>query len=523
MAGTVQTFLKVLIGANTKGFRKDMSEGEKAVQKFASETRGALNKFAEVFGVDLEGMRKQSKGFIDSLNNMGKGLKAASIGTTGLSTALKILKVALLATGIGALIVVLGSLATYFTKSESGSKALRSEMAQLKAVGEVLIDRFAMLGKSLVMLWQGRAVEGSVVAKNALIGIGKALQNASIQAKLLSDTMYDLEYAERQFNVTSSEQEIKLEELRLAARDLDLTASERLKNLVAAGAIEKKINKEALALASERILAAQITLQIDEDDKDAKDALAQAYVNYNNMVKQSIVFDRQLTREKNALVKEIKSENEAQLEALRTMKEANQLSKVGVNIKPEIPGMNDLRPYTGTMVTSLGEVSDEMKDMYSATEQSIENVAMGFGEWVGAFSSGLAGFRGMRQLVGNAFGDMLIQLGQVAIRTGIGIEAIKKALSNPFTAGIGTIAVGAGLVAFGSSIKGSIAQINNARSAAGSGSYPASSMGGSATFGSLSQSARGKLLIEGNVKLTLSGSDLKALLDNENARIEIIT
>jgi hypothetical protein len=527
MAGTVQTFLKVLIGASTKGFKKDMDDGEKAVQKFASETKSALDKFAEVFGVDLDEARKKTKALGEGLSTLGKGFTASAVGTTGLTKALQILKMALISTGVGALVVALAGLAAYFTQTEKGAKQLSTALAQIKAVAHTVLNNLLAVGEGVikVMVWKFKDGWGKI--KEGFKGFGRDILDAAEGAKRLSKAMYELAEIERNYNIYASEQNILLEEYRLKARDIDLSAQERLNSLLAAAKIEKKINEEGLNIAAEKIANAQLALSLDSDLKENKDALAAAYINYNNLIAQSIIFDRTLTREKNTLIKEIKAE-------LAALKEANEITKIGgVGFSIAKPDTSKLLGAAGQMqgaTKQIGEITsglsganDELRAMNATIEDSIGNLASGFGEWMGAFSAGLANFRDARQLVGSAFGDMLIQLGQISIKAGIGIEAIKMAFSS--LGGVGAIAIGTALIAFGSSIKGSIAQINNARSAASAGYGSASSMatGGGSLFYNNSTQSRTKLVIDGTVTLKLAGADLLAILNSENTRIEIVT
>lgn len=62
---------------------------------------------------------------------MTAGIKSATLGFKGL-------KAALIATGIGALVVLLGSLTAAFTQSEEGQEKLQRGLAALGAVVKTL-------------------------------------------------------------------------------------------------------------------------------------------------------------------------------------------------------------------------------------------------------------------------------------------------------------------------------------------------------------------------------------------------
>jgi hypothetical protein len=65
--------------------------------------------------------------------------KASSQATTGLARGLRILKIALISTGIGAIVVALGSLAAAFFSTQRGADALTSVLRPLKAVFQIFV------------------------------------------------------------------------------------------------------------------------------------------------------------------------------------------------------------------------------------------------------------------------------------------------------------------------------------------------------------------------------------------------
>jgi hypothetical protein len=460
--------------------------------------------------VSSVGLATKSMGFLKA------SFYGARDGSEALAVSTKALKWILASTGIGALVVLLSSLAAYFTKTTKGSKELASGIAQVKAAGTVLLERFAKYGGGLWDMLKGDFAGGYKKMSQAMYNLADATKEAADRAKELAASNYDLNKAEAEFEVVKSAQLITLEEFRLKSRDIELSAKERLSSLNSAAAIEKKNNRQELDFLAERLYNAQVALSIDTQNKDKKAELREAYKLYNEKVAESIIFERTLARQKNTLTKEIRAE-------LQAMKDMNQLDRIYIATpkvyKPVGPQVDPDALRAGPVVM-LKTVNSELQEMYDATETSIENLTTGFAEWVGAFSAGLSGFRDLRQMVGNAFGDMLIALGNIAIKTGIGIEAIKKAFES--LGGVGAIAIGMGLVAFGSSIKGSIQQVNNARDAAAGSVSHGSSAGGSLNYGAISATPS-KLRLEGTVLLKLTGSDLLALLNNENTRIQIST
>lgn len=91
----------------------------------------------------------------------------------------------------------------------------------------------------------------------------------------------------------------------------------------------------------------------------------------------------------------------------------------------------------------------------SAIESSIEGFISGIGEAVGSAFDGGNVIQGLTSLLFSSLGDMLIQLGKIAISTGVAIETIKKSLLT--LSGVGAIAIGVGLIALGSLVKSQVA------------------------------------------------------------------
>jgi hypothetical protein len=79
-------------------------------------------------------------------------------------TAMKSLRGAVIATGLGALVVVIGSLIAYFTKTERGAQKLRVIMAGLGAVMGAIMDVVISFGEAIVEAFENpkKALDGLV-------------------------------------------------------------------------------------------------------------------------------------------------------------------------------------------------------------------------------------------------------------------------------------------------------------------------------------------------------------------------
>lgn len=138
-------------------------------------------------------------------------------------------------------------------------------------------------------------------------------------------------------------------------------------------------------------------------------------------------------------------------------KEANPVQKMVDNLKAIKPQLQ----------AELISMSDMMIEFNLGINEILNNTAqgflVGFGEILGAMASGTAGASDLIGMALETMASMLIQLGKLAIQTGVAIAGIKKALAslNPIVA----IAAGVALVGLGTLIKG---QISNLASSKGS-------------------------------------------------------
>lgn len=118
----------------------------------------------------------------------------------------------------------------------------------------------------------------------------------------------------------------------------------------------------------------------------------------------------------------------------------------------------DLLPEKLEMSTeALQPIAQEMIDMSNVINGAFGTMATGVGESIGMLLSGTGDLQGFAAMVGSTFADMAIQVGQIAIQTGIAVKGIKAALEslNPWVA----IAAGVALVALGTAVKGALSGV----------------------------------------------------------------
>ena len=109
-------------------------------------------------------------------------------------------------------------------------------------------------------------------------------------------------------------------------------------------------------------------------------------------------------------------------------------------------------------IADLGASALSLQEEFnSAIEGVLESFAAGIGEAIAAGFNGGNLLKSFSGLIFSTLGNMLMQLGKIAISTGTAIEAIKKSLTG--LKGFGAIAAGVALIALGSIVKSQVASL----------------------------------------------------------------
>lgn len=192
-------------------------------------------------------------GLKDYLSGVKEEMVAVTSGTSGLTKVLKLLKVALVSTGIGALVVALGSLVSWFTKTQKGVETANKIMGAFGATVNVIIDRVSKLGSALVNLFNGNFKQAGEDAKAVFSGIGKEIADETKQAWKLAEVLNEIDKKEVMLSMSRAANRAEIEKLKKAADDQTLSTQERIKAAEKAAEIEKKDLNVQTQLAEARL------------------------------------------------------------------------------------------------------------------------------------------------------------------------------------------------------------------------------------------------------------------------------
>jgi len=187
----------------------------------------------------------------DKLKDAFKSLKG---GVKIVINSFKTLKGAIAATGIGLLVIALGSLVVFFTKTQKGVDLLDQAMAGLGAAVDAIIDRMSDFGESITKFFSGDfsgAVEGMT---KTFSGLGDEIVKDAKAAASLEKTLQSLIVMEREFSVQKAKNNVIIREAEALAADQNASLETRVTKL-----------KEAMALIEEQALEEERIAKLNLD------------------------------------------------------------------------------------------------------------------------------------------------------------------------------------------------------------------------------------------------------------------
>jgi len=400
-----------------------------------------------------------------------------------LSVAMKVLKTALIATGVGALVVALGSLVAYFTKSGRGADQFAVIMAKVRSVIDNVISRLAAFGEGIFLITTGRFREGWEKMTAAVKGFGEEIKEDWKLAGELAKREDDLFDRETALVTSLEERRQKVAELRLQAKEQQDDAAKASRMLEEAMALEKSMTADQIALETERlaIMKEKLALQAKDPTDEQLREIAEQEANLSRLRAEGANAVRAMQREYTALTNAVNTAAEAEAklaEAAEKAWEKVARSPIAVVDLINVEGMAEqLARITQPLNDGISQLT---KDLADAVNSSIEGMAVSMGELLGQLALGDAGFKDFGSAAVAALADLAITVGKVAIAAGVAALGIDAALKTP-AMGVAAIAAGIALVALGSLVRGALA---NAATGAGSSSVSAAGAGGSSGGGS---------------------------------------
>jgi len=243
-----------------------------------------------------------------SLNGVKAGF--ASVAKTA-KASFATIKAGIMSTGIGALLIAVTALISYFTNTKRGADKLAQAFTAMGAVVDVLKDRLSKVGEAISYVFSGEFRKAGEALKGTFAGITEEIKEEVAAMVELTKRTQALRDADNKFMVQKAKTRQEIEKARLIAEDETKSAAERLENLKKALELEAKTTEDEISLAKERMAIQQEEMALSENLVEDEAELARLKTEIIEKETASIKMRRRVVTEVNSLEREILAEEKA--------------------------------------------------------------------------------------------------------------------------------------------------------------------------------------------------------------------
>ena len=223
------------------------------------------------------------------------------------------IKAGLISTGIGAFVVVIGSLVAYFTQTKKGAELLEQAFAGIGAAIAVLTDRISKIGGAIAKVFSGDFKGAAEDVKGALSGIGDEIVAEAKAAARLKGELQSLTDATRDFGIEKAISNQEIEKALLITVDETKSNEEKLAALKKALEIEEETTEKQLELQRRRVAAVEEEVSLGESLAEDFDRLAQEKIKLIQLETASIKMKKKVATQVNSFEKRILGEANARI------------------------------------------------------------------------------------------------------------------------------------------------------------------------------------------------------------------
>ena len=229
------------------------------------ETTSTFSKYLNDIKGELSLISEKYKSNAEAASQLSGAAKAAAVSSNVLSTSLKVLTLALASTGIGVLVIALGTLISYFTRTQKGTEQLSKAFSAVSAIVDVFLDRLAKLGSAIVKVFSGDFKGAAEDAKAAVSGINDELREEISLSVKLKEVQNQLDKQEVMLSMRRAANKADIEALKKLSDDTTKSIEERMQAAQKAYELEQKDLKEQTELAEKRLAASLGYAEMNEE------------------------------------------------------------------------------------------------------------------------------------------------------------------------------------------------------------------------------------------------------------------
>ena len=313
----------VIVEAKTDGAQEEIKKLKKSTDGLTDSTKELSGSLDKATG----GAITKFKGLRDSVKNVAKGFKT--------------LRGAIIATGIGALVIGITSLITAFKASEEGQNRFAKLMGQIGVVTGNVVDILSDLGESIFAAGKAlfKLAKGDLKGASEAWGelktnisevvdgvknFGEETKNEIKLAGQLADARAKADKVERRLLVDRAEADRKRAELLEKAVDREQFSTEqRIEFLKEAGRIDQEITQQEIKASQLRLEAKQLENSLGKSTKEDLDEEAQLKANLIQLETARLSKQKEVTSQTIALL----NEQRAAEKAIQDEKDAEQAER----------------------------------------------------------------------------------------------------------------------------------------------------------------------------------------------------
>ena len=229
------------------------------------ETTSTFSKYLNGIKGELSLITQKYKSNAEAASQLSGAAKAAAVSSNILSTSLKVLTLALASTGIGVIVIALGTLISYFTRTQKGTEQLSKAFSAVSAIVDVFLDRLAKLGSAIVKVFSGDFKGAAEDAKAAVSGINDELREEISLSVKLKEVQNQLDKQEVMLSMRRAASKADIEALKKLSDDTTKSIEERMQAAQKAYELEQKDLKEQTELAEKRLVASLGYAEMNEE------------------------------------------------------------------------------------------------------------------------------------------------------------------------------------------------------------------------------------------------------------------
>ena len=312
---------------------KSLEKVKKNISDTNKEVKDSINKFG-IFGVtvgDVKNKFRELKGIAkNSLSVIKQQGQQAALGLRlmfggkmkmGARALFKTIKVGIASTGIGLLVVAIGSLVTYLTQTKKGAELLEVAFKTVGAAISVITDRISSVGSAIIKVFKGDFKGAAEDAKKAVTGLGDEIRKEVKAMGDLTKASQALRDSQRELNVETARRRAEIERLKLIAEDTTKTEKVRIEAAKEAFRLENEVMTTRVANAEEALRIKREENELSESMAEDLDEQAQLEIDLFNIKAESTTKQIELNNKINAIQKE------AEARRLQAIKEEEQARK----------------------------------------------------------------------------------------------------------------------------------------------------------------------------------------------------